>query len=55
LVKVSRLLNLPDLDKMHLIFIDKNLILLRISNGGLRVGGLQAIALMNVKKDVGNG
>ncbi|WP_268932445.1 hypothetical protein [Sphaerospermopsis reniformis] len=40
---------------MHLIFIDKNLILLRISNEGLRVGGLQAIALMNVKKDVYNG
>jgi hypothetical protein len=55
LVKVSRLLNLPDLDKMYLIFIDKNLILLRISNGGLRVGGLQAIALTNVKKDPGNG
>ena len=51
---VSTLENFPTLDKMYLI-IDKTIILLRIINGGLRFGGLRAIALTNVKKDPGNG
>jgi hypothetical protein len=52
---VSMLENFLTLDKIHIILINKNLILLRISNGGLRIGGLQAVALTNVKKDVYNG
>lgn len=43
------------LDKMHLILIDKKLILLRIGNGELRIGDLRAIALRNGNKDPDHG